>query len=92
MSMDLRKEMQKTYLNLIPPPPRSLQKLSDEEIKEVTDYIFEHAKQTHKLIKEDAERKLEEHKVFYKKLTLDFIAVVFILLLVIAYLTYKLNT
>lgn len=92
MSMDIRKEMQKTYLNLLPPPPPSLKKLPDNEIKEVTDYIFEHAKQTHKLIKEDAERGNNEYKEFARQLALSSVIVIFILLLVIAYLTYKLNT
>lgn len=83
--------MQKTYLNLLPPPPPSLKKLPDDEIKEVTDYIFEHAKQTYKLIKEDAERGNNEYKEFCRQLALSSVTVIFILLLVIAYLIYKLH-
>lgn len=49
------------------------------------------AKQTHKLIKEEAERGNNEYKEFARQLALSSVTVIFILLLVIAYLAYKLH-
>lgn len=90
--MDVERHFKKTYLNLIPPPPKSLAKLPDEEIKEITDYIFEHAKQTHRLIKEDAERTNENWKEYCFVLARSSVFVIVVLLAVIAYLIWKLNS
>lgn len=86
--MDFERYFRKTHLNLMPPPPKSLNKLQEEEIREVTDYIYEHAMQTYNLIKEDAERQNENWKLLfwllakicYVAISLLFIALVFVIL------------
>ena len=43
------------YTSLIPPPPPSMHKLPKEEREAIYDYISTRAKETHRILKENAE-------------------------------------
>lgn len=59
-NMDIKSLYEKSRLNLIPPPPASLSKLTEEERKEITDYIFAKAKQVYDLTIKEAEKEVEK--------------------------------
>ena len=82
--MDIRTQLAKSYIHLIPPPPPSLYKLPEEEIKEVTDYISEHAKQTYRLLKNDANRHNENWKGRFVGLAAaSFVVITFLLVIIL---------
>lgn len=58
--MDIKILYEKSRLNLIPPPPASLSKLTEEERKEIADYIFTKAEQVYDLTIKEAEKEVEK--------------------------------
>lgn len=54
-----------SYLNLIPPPPKSFAKLPRKEREEITNYIYTHAEDIYNLLKEKLR---EEHEAREKRL------------------------
>lgn len=91
--MDIKILYEKSRLNLIPPPPASLSKLTEEERKEITDYIFAKAKQVYDLTIKEAEKEVEkENKARLSfKIVLDITLYVltFIIVVVSVYLIHR---
>lgn len=92
-NMDIKILYEKSRLNLIPPPPASLSKLTDEERKEITDYIFAKAKQVYDLTIKEAEKEVEKknNARLSSKIVLDIIQYVlmFIIVVVFVYLIHR---
>lgn len=53
--MNIKILYKKSRLNLIPPPPASLSKLTEEERKEIADYIFAKAEEVYNFTIKEAE-------------------------------------
>lgn len=91
--MDIKSLYEKSRLNLIPPPPASLSKLTEEERKEITDYIFAKAEQVYDLTIKEAEKEVDkENKARLSfKIVLDIILYVltFIIVVVSVYLIHR---
>lgn len=89
--MDINMLYKKSRLNLIPPPPASLSKLTEEERKEITDYIFAKAKQVYDLTIEEAEKEVEKKSLSSSKIVLGIIQYVlmFIIFVVLIYLIHR---
>lgn len=81
----------KSRLNLIPPPPASLSKLTEEERKEIADYIFAKAEQVYDLTIKKAEKEVEKKSLISSKIVLGVIQYVlmFIIFVVLIYLTHR---
>lgn len=81
----------KSRLNLIPPPPASLSKLTEEERKEIADYIFAKAEQVYDLTIKEAEKEVEKKSLISSKIVLGIIQYVlmFIIFVVLIYLTHR---
>lgn len=81
----------KSRLNLIPPPPASLSKLTEEERKEIADYIFAKAEQVYDLTIKEAEKEVEKKSLISSKIVLGVIQYVlmFIIFVVLIYLTHR---
>lgn len=78
---------EKSRLNLIPPPPASLSKLTEEKRKEITDYIFAKAEQVYDLTIKEAEKEVEKKNKarFSSKIVLDIIQYVLMFIIVVVY-------
>lgn len=89
--MDIKMLYKKSRLNLIPPPPASLSKLTEEERKEIADYIFAKAKQVYDLTIKEAEKEVEKKSLISSKIVLGIIQYVlmFIIFVVLIYLTHR---
>ena len=91
--MDIKMLYEKSRLNLIPPPPASLSKLTEEERKEITDYIFAKAEQVYDLTIKEAEKEVEKknNTRLSFKIVLDIIQYVlmFIIVVVFVYLIHR---
>lgn len=91
--MDIKSLYEKSRLNLIPPPPASLSKLTEEERKEIADYIFAKAEQVYDLTIKEAEKEVEKknNARLSSKMVLDIIQYVlmFIIFVVLIYLTHR---
>lgn len=90
-NMDIKMLYEKSRLNLIPPPPASLSKLTEEERKEIADYIFAKAKQVYDLTIKEAEKEVEKKSLISSKIVLGIIQYVlmFIIFVVLIYLTHR---
>lgn len=89
--MDIKMLYKKSRLNLIPPPPASLSKLTEEERKEIADYIFAKAEQVYDLTIKEAEKEVEKKSLISSKIVLGIIQYVlmFIIFVVLIYLTHR---
>lgn len=63
--MDKKKFYDKTFLAMVPPPPRSFLRLPRSEQKEIHDYIFMKARIIYDLLLEDGEKELKRCKKQY---------------------------
>lgn len=92
-NMDIKVLYEKSRLNLIPPPPASLSKLTEEERKEITDYIFAKAKQVYDLTIKEAEKKSRRKNNTHlsTKIVSEIIqyALMFIIVVVFVYLIHR---
>lgn len=92
-NMDIKILYEKSRLSLIPPPPASLSKLTVEERKEITDYIFAKAEQVYDLTIKEAEKEVEKknNARLSSKIVLDIIQYVlmFIIVVVFVYLIHR---
>lgn len=89
--MDIESLYKKSRLNLIPPPPASLSKLTEEERKEIADYIFAKAEQVYDLTIKEAEKEVEKKSLISSKIVLGIIQYVlmFVIFVVLIYLTHR---
>lgn len=91
--MNIKILYKKSRLNLIPPPPASLSKLTKEERKEITDYIFAKAEQVYDLTIKEAEKEVDKKNKarLSFKIVLDIILYVlmFIIVVVFVYLIHR---
>lgn len=89
--MDIKMLYKKSRLNLIPPPPASFSKLTEEERKEIADYIFAKAKQVYDLTIKEAEKEVEKKSLISSKIVLGIIQYVlmFIIFVMLIYLTHR---
>lgn len=89
--MDIKMLYKKSRLNLIPPPPASFSKLTEEERKEIADYIFAKAEQVYDLTIKEAEKEVEKKSRISSKIVLGIIQYVlmFIIFVVLIYLTHR---
>ena len=60
--MDKNRFYDKTFLAMVPPPPRSFLRLPRSEQKEIHDYIFMKARSIYDLLLEDGEKELKRRK------------------------------
>lgn len=91
--MNIKILYKKSRLNLIPPPPASLSKLTEEERKEIADYIFAKAEEVYNFTIKEAEKEVKKNNKarLSSKMVLDIIQYVlmFIIFVVLIYLTHR---